>query len=74
MNLPNISINKSRYKEGEIYKLQWMCTKRGKLITCFLLTCLIYYGITFIYELSTKKVNAENQENQAKSLNFFIDR
>ena len=54
--------------------MQWVFTKCGKIVTCFLLTCVIYFSITSVYKEICNKVNRENEENKAKSLVFLIDR
>ena len=65
----------------EFYKIKkvnlihmWMCSKIGRLLTCFIASCLIYFSLACIYNFSTNKVISENAENKDKSLHFFIDR
>ncbi len=43
------------------------------MFICCVLTMLVYMGIVQIQNTSTDKVIAENEENKAKSLHFFID-
>lgn len=54
--------------------MKWVCSKTGKLFTCFIISICIYFVITNIYNLSIKKTNKENEENKTKSLLSFIDR
>jgi len=49
------------------------CNKSGKLFICCALTILVYLVIIKIQNASNDKVIAENEENKAKSLHFFID-
>lgn len=50
------------------------CNRTGKMIICGVISIFIYFSVLRIYQASNNKVIAENQENKAKSLHFFIDR
>lgn len=52
-----------------------MClyTRTGKIVTCFVITFIIYLSINYISNLINNKIIQENEENKEKSLHFFID-
>lgn len=54
--------------------MQWLFTKYGKLLTCFLLSCVVYILITSMYSKITNEVIKENEENKEKRLIYIIDR
>lgn len=54
--------------------MKWMCSKIGKLFTCFAISIFIYFLFINIYKLTTDKTNIENDENKTKSLLTIIDR
>ena len=53
--------------------MKWMCSKIGKLFTCFVISIFIYLCIISLYKSSVNKVNKENDENKTKSLLTVID-
>lgn len=54
--------------------MKFICSKTGKLFTCFVISFFIYLFIVGAYNFSTQKVLKENEENKSKSLLTFIDR
>jgi len=54
--------------------VNFLCTKIGKIVICFIITTIIYSGLFYTYTVINKKVIDENEQNKQKTLQSFIDR
>ena len=57
--------------------MNFLCTKIGKIVICFIITTIIYSGLFYTYTVINKKVideNEQNEQNKQKTLQSFIDR